>query len=203
MTGSMLPFFTVGGKPLDSNAAKAMNLEKLTDEELKAQGIERRMEPALSEPHKTPELAPEQKEVFRDPEKGSMLVEEGGLTTHEGIDGAHAIRKHVGWTKEQLIERAPLIRDAASAFTDRATAERACAEAINANREEIKAYLSSGRTVPLKLEHTCDFDTGLLVPKGTLVPETVKGLRLWLLKAPQMPGGYRIHTAYPIREMQL
>jgi hypothetical protein len=202
MTGSMLPFFTVGGKPLDAKAAKAMNLEKLTDEELKARGIERKIEQAASKPHEIPELAPEQKEVFRDPEKGSMLVDDGGLRAHEGLDGAHAIRKHVGWTKEQLIERAPKLVEAASSFPNQATAERACAEAINANRDKLEKFLKAPNDKPLRLEHNCGFETGLFVSKDTLVPETVKGVRLWLRKTPQLPGGYNIHTAYPIREVQ-
>jgi hypothetical protein len=202
MTGSMLPFFTVGGKPLDSKAAKAMNLEKLTDEELKARGIERKIEQAASKPHEIPELTPEQKAVFQDSEKGSMLVNDGGLKAHEGIDGAHTIRKHVGWTDEQLIERAPRLVEAASSFTDQATAERACAEAIDSNRDKLEAFRKSPSNRPLELEYNCEFQTGRLVPKDTLLPENVKGVKVILFKSSELPSGYRIHTSFPIREVQ-
>ena len=202
----MATFFFAGAKlPITREVTEQMGLEKMSEAQLNALGIERKIDQTteiIGKPESVVELSPEKKEVFQNPEQGSMLVDDGGLSAHEGISGAHAIRDHVGWTDKQLVERARKLDFGASSFSDRATAERACAEATEANRTIIKQYLSSNDRTPLILEHSCQFDTGRLVPTETLIPETVKGVRLVLRRSTQLPSGYNIRTAYPIREAQ-
>ena len=202
-------FFFAGAKlPITKEVTEQMGLETMTDAQLKTLGIERQLDQAAevagkdSKLESAPELSPEKKDVSRNPEPSSSLVTDGGLSAHEGIEGAHAIKTHVGRTDGQLMQRAALMRDAASSFPDRATAERACTEAIEANRGKIEAFLKS-KDRKLDLNYNCDFTTGRLVSKSTLVPENVKGVRLSLRRSSTLPSGYRIHTAYPIRETQL
>jgi Bacterial CdiA-CT RNAse A domain len=151
---------------------------------------------------KTQEVSTDPKEVFKDPEKGTPLVNDGGLSAHEKLDGGHTIEKHVGQTNQQLIDRVKAENRNASTFPDRATAERSCAEAVDAKQDEIEEFLKSNKN-QRKLEFNCSFETGTLVPKDTLTPERVKGVRIILRRTPQLPGGYRVHTAYPIREIKL
>lgn len=156
-----------------------------------------------SKPEGVPELTPEKKQVFKDPKKGSILAPDGGLAAHEGVLGAHAIKMHVGWRTKQLIDRASEMRSAASSFLDRATAERACAGAIETNQAKIAQFLSSAKKKELIIKHDCDFTTGVFVSKKTLAPESVNGVRLILRKSSELPGGYKIHTAFPTRELEL
>ena len=209
----MATFFFAGAKlPITSEVTEQMGLEKMSAEQLNALGIERKIDQTteiVGKSESVPELTPEKKEVFRDPEKGSVLVDDGGLSAHEGHPNilrpesrpAHALDEHVGKSVEYLQERARKLMDAASSFPDRATAERACADALEANRGKIKAFLNSDDT-ELILRHNCEFETGKLVPKTTLVPENVKGVTVVLRGSSKLPSGYNIHTAFPIREVQ-
>src|SRR5262250_3410571 len=61
------------------------------------------------------------------------------LSMDEGA-GGHILRKHVGRTDEQLLERLDRERNisGASTYTDRATAERALGAAIAQNQQRIQ-----------------------------------------------------------------
>jgi hypothetical protein len=128
----------------------------------------------------------------------SPLVPGGGLTAHEAA-GGHLLDKHVGETYEDLATRLakePRI-DAASSFTDRATAEKAVAETINANQAKITDWLASGRNTPLPISHTMSEPVGISVPRGVPVGIPASSVKVILVRDASFPDGYRILTGYP------
>jgi hypothetical protein len=127
----------------------------------------------------------------------SRLVPGGGLAAHEAA-GGHTIARHVGKSRDYLVQRLaenPKM-EAASTFPDRATAERVIAEALEMQANEVQTWLAKpGKQ--LKLEVTMPYVTGQsLLRTGELID--VRGVRILLRRDPSLVTGYRIHTAYPI-----
>ena len=58
--------------------------------------------------------------------------------------GGHTLQRHVGRTDDQLRDRLDREHDiaAASTYTDRSTAERTVAAALNGNRDRVRAWLN-------------------------------------------------------------
>ncbi|HEY8207092.1 MAG TPA: RNase A-like domain-containing protein [Myxococcaceae bacterium] len=126
----------------------------------------------------------------------SRLVPGGGLEAHQAL-GGHLLRRHVGLTQEQLAER--IVREGirnASSFSSRTVAERAAAEAIDANQVVISTWLKSTRG-KLELDYVAQSPVGQVVREGAVgAIETCK-LRLVLLKANAELGWY-ILTGFPM-----
>jgi hypothetical protein len=79
--------------------------------------------------------------------------------------GGHTLDKHVGRTDAELRERLDRERDisAASTWTDRATAERTVATALQANRERIDHWMARGYPRPNLALH---FDAGQTIGRS-------------------------------------
>jgi CDI toxin RNase A-like protein len=85
---------------------------------------------------------PAPRESFRE-EKHTASAAVRDLSQDEAA-GGHTLRKHVGRTDDELRQRLRHERNiaAASTWTDRETAERAVADAIEQNREKIDRWLN-------------------------------------------------------------
>ena len=124
--------------------------------------------------------------------------EDEGKLAREERQGGHLIRQHVGQTPEQL--RARLDRErrinAASSFTDLASAEQAVAAALRTNRDHISRWLadSSPRFV---LNYTAAQNIGITLRRDDREPVQTRRLRLVLVRDPRESDGYRILTGYP------
>lgn len=125
------------------------------------------------------------------------LVPGGGLAAHEAA-GGHAIARHVGRTEQQLrarFEDNPRMK-ISSTFVDRVSAERFVSAAINAEQERVREFVASGRP-SLTIDYVAKDTTGISVQRGIPGIVHVNGVRIVLIKAPSMPDGYLILTAYP------
>lgn len=130
---------------------------------------------------------------------------DGGLDKHEGPNkgDGHTIRKHVGQSDEDLIDRATPKKghtppkDGVSTYPDQARAERAIADSIRANDDEIQRWLADPSSDRLPISHRHDYPTGRHVPAGGSQVSEVSGSRTILVKDPSMPKGYRILTSHP------
>lgn len=120
----------------------------------------------------------------------------GGLISHEGVGGGHAIREHVGKSVDELRERVARENLAhASSFADLAEAERAIARALHWKSEEIATWLASGK------RGTKRFDLLLGVPIGTVVGRDGvvapgRTVRVVLREDENFAAGFRIQTAF-------
>lgn len=130
---------------------------------------------------------------------------DGGLDRHEGPNkgDGHTKRKHVGLTDDELVDRATPKkghtppRDGVSTYPDQARAERAIADSLRANDDEIQRWLQDPSSDRLPISHTHDYPTGRHVPAGGSQVSEVSGSRTILVKDPSMPKGYRILTSHP------
>lgn len=111
--------------------------------------------------------------------------------------GGHTLARHVGAGDAELARRLadePNLA-AASTFTDRATAERAVAAALDASRSRIERWLASERRANLALRWRGDGrPLGRLLERGAPEPVAVPAAGVVLRKR---PGGYYVLTAYP------
>jgi hypothetical protein len=83
--------------------------------------------------------------------------------------GGHILRKHVGRTDEQLLERLDHERNisGASTYTDRTTAERVVGAAIAQSQDRIQRWLSrSGGHANLVLDYDSDQPIGRTINRG-------------------------------------
>ena len=127
----------------------------------------------------------------------SSIVPGGGLQAHENA-GGHLLLKHVGQTEQSLMLRMvnePRITGSSS-YYDRATAEYAMSQALDANEPAIAAWLqgSAGR---LKIEHSHPFPVGISVSRGASRAVDVSSTRAILVRDASMPTGYKILTGFP------
>jgi len=127
----------------------------------------------------------------------SRLVEGGGLQAHEDA-GGHLLLEHVGQSEQALIMRLadePKI-SGSSSFYDRATAEWAISETLDAKQADIAAWLSTSKP-QMPITYTLPDNVGITVVRGSSGAVDTSGLRLILRRDPTMPMGYRIHTGFP------
>ncbi|GGC66837.1 hypothetical protein GCM10011362_14180 [Marinobacter halophilus] len=129
----------------------------------------------------------------------SRIVPGGGLQTHENANG-HLLHKHVGQSEQALMKRlaAETRISGSSSFYNRATAENAVSQVLEANQTKITDWLegSGGR---LPLDHTLTDPAGLSVTRGSANAVAVNSARVILVRDSSMPTGYKILTGYPTK----
>ncbi len=113
--------------------------------------------------------------------------------------GGHLLERHVGKTKQDLIQRANRQDvEAASTFANKATATKAVLESLRGNADDIIKWLESkgGATKTLVMEHA--FEVGMSVDRSTKRVKTgLTKSKLVLQRAPDTPLGFFIITGYP------
>jgi hypothetical protein len=112
--------------------------------------------------------------------------------------GGHILRKHVGRTDDELLER--LNREhsisGASTYTDRSTAERAVGAAIAQSQDRIDRWLSrSGGHPNLVLDYDSDQAVGHTINRGETWSRSCSHALVVLKYKP--PEGYYVLTSYP------
>ena len=129
----------------------------------------------------------------------SPIVEGGGLQAYENA-GGHLLQKHVGQSEQALMNRLvaePKITGSSS-FYDRATAESAMSQTLDANTTTISNWLngSAGR---LRLDYSLPDPVGISVSRGAAGAVDVNSVRTILVHDPSMPTGYKIITGFPTK----
>ncbi|MBZ5655590.1 MAG: hypothetical protein LAO56_09970 [Acidobacteriia bacterium] len=112
--------------------------------------------------------------------------------------GGHILRKHVGRTDDQLLERLDHERNisGASTYTDRATAERAVGAAIAQSQDRIQRWLNrSGGHPNLVLDYDADQPIGRTINRGESQSRPCSHALVVLKYEP--PSGYYVLTSYP------
>ena len=112
--------------------------------------------------------------------------------------GGHILRKHVGRTDEQLLQRLNHERNisGASTYTDRATAERAVGGAIAQSQERIQRWLDrSGGHPNLVLDYDSQGPVGRTINRGDSQSRACSHALVVLKYNP--PSGYYVLTSYP------
>ncbi|WP_152969166.1 RNase A-like domain-containing protein [Amantichitinum ursilacus] len=129
----------------------------------------------------------------------SPIVDGGGLQAHENA-GGHLLLKHVGQTEQDLMTRLtnePKI-SGSSSFYDRATAESAVSQALDANQTTISDWLN-GTSGRLRIDYTLPDPVGISVSRGATGAVDVNSSRIILVRDPSMPTGYKILTGFPTK----
>ncbi|MEF2074861.1 RNase A-like domain-containing protein [Consotaella aegiceratis] len=137
--------------------------------------------------------------VWTDPLGLSRLAPGGGLQAHENA-GGHLLQRHVGKTDAELasgLQADPKI-SGSSTFTDRATAERSAAEAVDANPIVIKNFLQ-GSNNQITIKHSYGSPVGRTMLRGQSASTPSSNALFIIRRDPTMSTGYRIHTGYPTR----
>ena len=135
------------------------------------------------------------------PDKTPELKKESGgtLIFHENLDG-HTIRRHVGKTDEQLLQR--LMDDpdilASSTYPDLETAQRAVGAVLTRNSQNVNDWMVNSPRSRLVLSESLDHDIGRVVLRGETVPRSSNKAFVLLVKDSLAPEGYRVHTSYPM-----
>ena len=133
----------------------------------------------------------------------SRIVPDGGMMAHESKwldDGlGHTIAKHVGKTDAQLHARLADEpgRMYASTFTDRATAERAIAETLDAYSDRITKFMKSTKQSTRLPDHDLGETVGRVLKRGEDKPIDSNKVRVFLNKDKRSPSGWRIRTGFP------
>lgn len=112
--------------------------------------------------------------------------------------GGHILRKHVGRTDEELLERLNRERNisGASTYTDRATAERTVGAAIEQSQDRIQRWLDrSGGHPNLVLDYDSDQPIGRTINRGDMHSHSCSHALVVLKYNP--PAGYYVLTSYP------
>jgi hypothetical protein len=112
--------------------------------------------------------------------------------------GGHILRKHVGRTDEQLLERLDRERNisGASTYTDRATAEHAVGAAIAQSQDRIQHWLNrSGGHPNLVLDYDSSQALGRTINRGESQSHPCSHA-LVVLKY-DAPSNYYVLTSYP------
>ena len=110
--------------------------------------------------------------------------------------GGHILRKHVGRTDEQLLERLDHERNisGASTYTDRATAERTVGAAIAHSQDRIQRWLNRSGHPNLVLDYDSDEPIGRTINRGDSHSRPCSHA-LVVLK--YEPPSYYVLTSYP------
>jgi toxin YxiD len=112
--------------------------------------------------------------------------------------GGHILRKHVGRTDEQLLERLDDERNisGASTYTDRATAERVVGAAIAQSQDRIQHWLNrSGGHPNLVIDYDAGQPIGRTINQGEGQSRPCSHALIVLKYDP--PSGYHVLTSYP------
>ena len=111
--------------------------------------------------------------------------------------GGHILRKHVGRTDKQLLERLDRERNisGASTYTDRATAERAVGAAIAQSQARIERWLSQSGHPNLVLDYDSPGAVGRTINRGENQSHPCSHALVVLKYNP--PAGYYVLTSYP------
>jgi hypothetical protein len=112
--------------------------------------------------------------------------------------GGHILRKHVGQTDEELLERLDRERNisGASTYSDRATAERAVGAAIAHSQDRIQRWLGrSGGHANLVLDYDSDQPIGRTINRGDSHSRPCSHALVVLKYEP--PSSYYVLTSYP------
>ena len=125
------------------------------------------------------------------------LIPGGGLLAHEKA-GGHTIERHVGKSEQFLRDRLATDKkiSAASSFYDQATAETAISRVLEHNSVKMSGWLA-GKAPRATLTGTLERPVGISIPRGRSNATHVSGVRIIVERAPNMPTGYKIVTAYP------
>jgi hypothetical protein len=112
--------------------------------------------------------------------------------------GGHILRKHVGRTDDELLER--LNREhnisGASTYTDRSTAERTVGAAIAQSQDRIDRWLNRSSGHPnLVLDYDSDQPVGRTINRGETRSRPCSHALVVLKYNP--PEGYYVLTSYP------
>ena len=117
---------------------------------------------------------------------------------HDEAQGGHTLRKHVGRTDAQLVERLRHERDisAASTWTNLETAEETVAEALASNRERVESWIRRGSPRPnLALHYNAGRVIGRSLGRGQDRAVDCTGVVI-VLRA-DGPDRYYVLTTYP------
>jgi hypothetical protein len=127
----------------------------------------------------------------------SEIVPGGGLAAHEA-QGGHLITRHVGRTDAQLAQRLQAEPNipAASTFLNRADAEVAVSEALNANSHRVTAFLASTQA-KTSFTHDLIRPVGVSMLNGVTHSQSASKLLLVLKKDASLPLGYFLLTGFP------
>ena len=112
--------------------------------------------------------------------------------------GGHILRKHVGRTDAQLLERLDQERNisGASTYTDRATAESTVGAAIVQSQDRIQRWLKrSGGHPNLVLDYDAGQPIGRSINRGESQSRPCSHALIVLKYDP--PSGYHVLTSYP------
>ena len=112
--------------------------------------------------------------------------------------GGHILRKHVGQTDDQLLERLDQERNisGASTYTDRATAERAVGAAIAQSQDRIQRWLNRSQGHPnLVLDYDSGQPIGRTINRGESQSRPCSHALIVLKYDP--PSSYYVLTSYP------
>ena len=112
--------------------------------------------------------------------------------------GGHILRRHVGQTDEQLLERLDHERNisGASTYTDRATAEHAVGAAIAQSQDRIQRWLNhSGGHPNLVLDYDSSQPLGRTINRGESQSRPCSHALVVLKYDP--PSKYYVLTSYP------
>ncbi|MFZ0684859.1 MAG: RNase A-like domain-containing protein [Terriglobales bacterium] len=112
--------------------------------------------------------------------------------------GGHILRKHVGRTDEQLVERLEHERriTGASTYTDRSAAEHAVGAAIAASQERIQRWLNRPGGHPnLVLDYDSPTPIGRTINRGESQSHPCSHALVVLKFSP--PNDYYVLTSYP------
>jgi toxin YxiD len=118
--------------------------------------------------------------------------------TQDEAAGGHILRKHVGRTDEQLLERLDHERNisGASTYTDRATAEHAVGAAIAQSQDRIQRWLNRNGGHPnLVLDYDSDQPIGRTINRGESQSRACSHALVVLKYDP--PSSYYVLTSYP------
>ncbi len=118
--------------------------------------------------------------------------------SEDEAEGGHILRKHVGQTDEQLLERLDRERhiSGASTYTDRVTAENTIGAAIAQSHDRIQGWLDrSGGHPNLVLDYDADQPVGRTINRGDTQSRPCSHALIVLKYKP--PSGYYVLTSYP------
>lgn len=116
----------------------------------------------------------------------------------EAAGSGHTLRRHVGIHDTQLLERAERTRNDASSFFDASVAQRVVDRAFAENQPRIGAWLARGTKENLRLEVHSEQAVGRVFRYDQQVVQESSNAYVVLKRAPKMPQGFTVITAYPV-----
>ena len=107
------------------------------------------------------------------------------------------IARHIGQSEADMAARlaADVNIPRVSNFSNRATAEKAVSEVLDANSSAIKDFLSGSKN-QLVINGTASSTVGTVLERGAASVTSTNNLRV-VIRKDSSPLGYYIHTGYP------